>query len=111
MFGDDKGTLTLNHYLEATRRFREMPPVATRIYFVDRLEAYYRLSLICSNRKPEPSIPGMFISPPLAGVPLFNMRSAEYTEEMPSCCATPGIWAIMSDGTHKRLDGDESRKL
>jgi len=107
MFGDSKDTPTLSHYIEATRRFRERPPVATRIYFVDRTREYYRVVFVIGEAEPKQQ--AVMITP-MWGVPLFIVNSKNYTPDLPECCKTPGIWVIMSDGAHKRLDGDESRE-
>ncbi len=78
--------------LDAKRKLSAMPPVARKIYVVDREEMYTTFLGAC---KDEPPV-GMLSA--FIGIPVFVLKSSEYTLDMPFYCATPGIWVEMSDG-------------
>lgn len=103
--GEDTGGLTLEKLMEATKRIREMPPVARRIYFMDRQEAYQNLVVLTRSRT---SNDATVFGYPLWGIPVFNLSTKDYVDGMPTCCMLPGIWAEMSDGTYKRLDKEQN---
>ena len=82
-------------------RFKDAPPTARSIYFMDRQEAY---SDFTSSIRKRPVEQVALLGLPISGVHLFNLSTKNYVDGMPQCCSLPGIWAIMSDGTYKQLD-------
>lgn len=100
----NKGTLTLDKLLEATKRFRKMPPVVQRIYFVDRLEQYAMLCRLPNIQKGQEALTGSLIAHYGFGVQIFIVSSKD--DDLPEFCKTPGIWVVMSDGTHRKLDDE-----
>lgn len=110
----NKGTLTLDKLLEATKRFREMPPVVQRIYFVDRLEQYAMFCQLPNVLFGQEALMGSMMAHYNFGVQIYIVNSKDYeddskkadTNDLPEFCKTPGIWVVMSDGTHKKLDDE-----
>ena len=90
--------------MELKRQLAARPPVATQIWFVDRMLDYYKFSAMCDHLPIEHNaLREIYPSAPLFGVQVFNIKSTEYVETMPTFCMVPGIWAVMSDGSVKWL--------
>lgn len=100
----NKGTLTLDKLLEATKRFRKMPSVVQRIYFVDRLEQYAMFCQLPNVLFGQEALMGSLIAHYGFGVQIFIVSSKD--DDLPEFCKTPGIWVVMSDGTHRKLDDE-----